>query len=274
MKCFIRKLAYIVILIISFFSLGMSVVAEKLNFPVSPITSNSQRHDIKSYFDLRVKPGNKEILQIELENHSDKDMIILANANAVVTNDNITADYSQHDPEINHTLKYSFSDMAQVKPEIPLKAREKRVIDIPVDVPSEPFNDIILGGLEFQQKPTEDMDLDTSSLLIENNFAFVIGVRFSENDDKVPVKIDLLNVRARQRNYRNTVLVTFENPEPRILPDVEIESSIYSEKDVEEALYYDKIEHADIAPNSSFDYGISLNNDTYKPGKYVLKTMV
>lgn len=273
-----KKQQYVVFMLIGLLfmcmNFGQRVFADDMSFSVTAKPSENQRDKTKTYFDLRVTPGTTENLGVELQNNTDKEVTVLVGANTAVTNSNGVIDYSKEDPELNPTLKYPFGDLVTADKEIVLKGKEKKLVDIPVAIPKDPFDGIILGGLHFSQKESKEDEEQASGVQVKNKFAYVIGVRLSENDEEVPVALNLLGVKAGQRNYRNTVLATLENPEPRILSDMEIESYIYAEKDTNNALYYSKNDKLSMAPNSSFDYGISLNNQAFKPGKYVLKMTV
>ena len=262
-------------LAIGFLSLtGIVVSAEEMGFSVKAIPSEHQRDKKQTYFDLRVKPDTTEELQVEIQNKTDADMTVLVNANTAITNNNGVIDYSQVEPELDQSLVHDFSKMAKIDPEVKLKGKETKIVNIPVDIPKEPFDGIVLGGLHFSKQSDEKPKDEEAGVQVKNEFSYVIGVRLSENDDEITPSLNLIDVKAGQKNYRNTILATIQNDQPHILNKMEVEAFVYNAKDTKEAIYYQKSEGLEMAPNSSFEFGISMYNEPFKSGKYLLKMTV
>ena len=251
-----------------------SFSAEEMGFSVKTIPSEHQLDKTQTYFDLRVTPGITEELEIELKNNKDEEIVVLVEANTAVTNGNGIIDYSQENPEIDESLVNEFSKMAKVDPEITLKAKESKVIKIPVEIPSDPFKGIVLGGIHFSQKELDINGAKDSGVQVKNKFSYVVGVRLSESDDVLNPTMNLLDVSAGQINYRNTILAKLQNPEAHILSDITVEAYVYQEKNKNDAIFYEKKEGLAMAPNSSFSYAIGTNNHAFKPGNYLMKMTV
>lgn len=269
-----KKLQMIVVLlsaVVMFFSLGRVVHADEMNFSWEVKQPENQRDKTKTYFDLSVKPGEKENLQMVLKNTSDQPITVNVETNTAVTNDNGVIDYGIKDPKLDATMKDPFSKIAHTDPEVSLGAKEEKTITIQVDVPKDPFNGIILGGIRLSQKDDKEEKKEQSGVQIENKFAVVVGVRLEENDNPVTPDMKLLGVKPGQRNYRNMILANLQNPMPRILSEITIEADVYAAGKTDKPLYHSKQENLQMAPNSNFNYGITMNNKAFKPGKYLLK---
>ncbi|MHC5228244.1 DUF916 and DUF3324 domain-containing protein [Enterococcus sp. LJL99] len=270
-----KRLILTILTILGFISLGIGesqlASAEEMNFSVEAKIPENQVDKTKTYFDLRVKPGEVEELEVELKNNTDKEVTVLINSNTAITNDNGVIDYGTVDPKLDNTLKFPFSKISKVDPEIKLASKETKIIKVQVDVPSESFNGIILGGLHFSQKDEDAKGTKESGVQIENKFAYVIGVRLSENDEPVTPDLQLIDAKAGQRNYRNTVLGTLQNPTTRILGNMTVTADVFASGNKETPIYHNKQENLNMAPNSSFDYGIPTTNKPFRAGKYVLK---
>lgn len=271
MKRLIPTIFMIIGVISIIFGGGHNAFAEEMSFSVEAKIPENQRDKTKTYFDLSVKPGEVEQLEVELKNNTDKDVTVLIHSNTAITNDNGVIDYGADDPKLDSTLKYPFSKMSKVEPEVKLEAREVKTINVQVDVPAESFSGIILGGLHFTQKEDKSEASKESGVQIENKFAYVIGVRLSENEDPVKPDLQLIDVKAGQRNYRNTVLGTLQNPTTRILGNITVTADVFAIDNRETPIYHNRQENLNMAPNSSFDYGIPTANKPFRAGKYVLK---
>ena len=276
MKRFNKMMWVLVSFILVVFSnLGtLSVSAEEMGFSVKAIPSEHQRDKKQTYFDLRVEPGRTEELEVEIQNNTDKEITVLVNANTAITNDNGVIDYSQKELEKDTSLVHNFSELTKVEPEIKLAGKEVKTIKISIAVPKESFDGIILGGLHFSQKIDEKEKSDDTGVQVENRFSYVIGVRLSETDEALKPNINLLEVGAGQKNYRNTILAKIQNDQSILLNGIEVEAYVYEAKNTKDAIYYNKETDLEMAPNSSFSFGISTNNNAFKTGKYILKMTV
>ncbi|MHC5227443.1 DUF916 and DUF3324 domain-containing protein [Enterococcus sp. LJL99] len=252
-----------------FYSDGKVAFAEEMSFSVEAKIPNNQRDKDKTYFDLTVKPGEVQDLEVALRNNTNKAVTVLVNANTAITNKNGVIDYSEVDPKLDPSLKYPFSKLAETENEVELAANESKMIQVKVTVPNNPFDGIILGGLHFKQKDSDDKKSTETGVQIENKFAYVIGVRLSENDTEIKPDLKLFDVKPGQRNYRNVVLANLQNPTARILSKMSIDAKIYPSGS-NEVLYQQKQSDLSMAPNSNFDYAVPLNNKAFKAGKYRL----
>lgn len=252
-----------------FFSNEKIALAEEMSFSVEAKIPDNQRDKDKTYFDLTVKPGEVQNLEVALRNNTDKAVTVLVNANAAITNKNGVIDYSEIEPKLDSSLKYPFSTLAETENEVELAANESKMIRVKVTVPNEPFDGIILGGLHFKQKDSDNKNNTEAGVQIENKFAYVIGVRLSENDTEIKPDLKLFDVKPGQRNYRNVVLANLQNPTARILSKMSIDAKIYPSGS-NEVIYQQKQSDLSMAPNSNFDYAVPLNNKAFKKGKYRL----
>ena len=266
----------------SLFSLGIFILcgiffcsnktitlAEEMGFSVEAKIPDNQRDKNKTYFDLTVEPGQVQNLEVAVRNNTDKPVTILVHANTAITNKNGVIDYSETDPKLDVTMQHPFSKLVETETEVNLVANESKIIQVKVMVPKEPFNGIILGGLHFKQKDTDKQKDTNKGVQIENRFAYVIGVKLSENESEIKPELELTTAKAGQRNYRNVILTNLQNPTSRILGKMSINASIYPSGS-NKAIYEQKQSDLSMAPNSNFDYAIPLNNKAFKAGKYRL----
>lgn len=252
-----------------FYSDEKIAFGEEMSFSVEAKIPDNQRNKDKTYFDLTVKPGEVQDLEVALKNSTDKAITVLVNANTAITNKNGVIDYSEIDPKLDSSLKYPFSNLAETENEVELSANESKMIKVKVTIPKDPFDGIILGGLHFKQKDSDNKNNNESGVQIENKFAYVIGVRLSENDTEIKPDLKLFNVKPGQRNYRNVVLANLQNPTVRILSKMSIDAKIYGSGSTE-VLYQQKQTDLSMAPNSNFDYAVPLDKKAFKAGKYRL----
>ena len=78
----------------------------------------------KTYFDLRVKPGQQQTLKVVLTNDTEQAVTIEPKVNVALTNVNGIADYSMEVKEHDKTLKLPITDVVKAPNEITVPAKK------------------------------------------------------------------------------------------------------------------------------------------------------
>lgn len=263
----------IIIVVSCQFLFGATIaLAENMSFAVTPEIPQNQKDRSKTYFDLEMKPDQKQTLDVTLKNNTDKELTVEVNANTAFTNDNGVADYSQFDrTDYDSTLKTPFSTI--VKPqqkEIKLPANGQAVSKIDINMPKEEYDGLILGGLHFSEKQEETEDTSEGGVQIKNKFAYVVGVSLRETTNEVKTHLELNDIEPTQVNYRNFVQANLQNTEAEIVKDLNVDARVYTEKG-KEVLHETKKEDMRMVPNSNFNFPISWDNKEFKAGTYRLE---
>lgn len=271
-----KKIKYVVALFVGCFALFFpltTVVGESLNFSVKAILPEDQRDKDHSYFDLRVNPGEKRVIQVELTNDTDEELVVAASANAAITNDNGVVDYSHSKTEKDSTAKTIFSEIASMPKEITLPKKSKKTVDVTITMPNEVYNGYILGGLYFEQKNTDKPNKDSNeAVLIENRYSYVVGVLLSETDESVPPELKLNEVKATQLNLNNAVIMNIQNTTAAMIPNLTLDAKLYYENETKPR-YEHHQEGIKMAPNTNFNYRIELKEQPFVAGNYKVKVV-
>jgi len=140
-------------------------------------------------------------------------------------------------------------------------------------MPAEAFEGFLAGGLrlaEFKDEVEESDEPEGEGVAIKNEFAYVLGVVVSNSRDSVQPELELLDVFADQLNYRNVISATLQNFTPTFVNRLAVEATVKraGENDV---LYEANQEMMQMAPNSNFDFPISLEGDRFRSGEYILE---
>lgn len=270
MKRYISAILIVIGLISSCFLGNQITCAAETNFSAKAILPEKQWDQKKTYFDLRVKPGEVEHLEVEVKNYTDKEITVAVQANSAVTTDGGIIDYETTNPEMDETMSHPFSEIVEVDSEVTLAPNETKKVSAKVTVPEESFNGIILGGLQFtQQKELKKKDNKNKA-----NQTQVIGVQLSENDDPIKPEINLMTVKAGQIDGNNMILAKLQNPAPKIISNMVVTADVFKGNRTKKPLYHNRKENLNMAPNSTFDYGILTENQPFKAGKYTMKLLV
>ncbi|HEQ3529206.1 TPA: DUF916 and DUF3324 domain-containing protein [Bacillus cereus] len=244
--------------------------AAEMKFAVTAVIPENQVDKNQTYFDLKMEPGKKQTIQVQMKNDTDKEVIVETHANTAITNSNGITDYSMIDPQLDSTLKTPFSKIAKVQKETKIPAKGKVTLDVSIEMPAESFDGVILGGLYFREKEDEKEKGTSDNVQIENKYAYAIGVVLRETDAQVKPDMKLNEVKPGQVNARNVVTANLQNIKPAMLKNLSVDAKVYTEKG-KDILHETKKENLRMAPNSNFDYAISWDNKALEPGTYRLE---
>lgn len=249
---------------------GIKVSASEMSFAVQAIIPENQIDKSQTYFDLQMQPGQSQDLMVEMRNDTSEAVTVNVLPNTAITNQNGIVEYSDTTTARDNSLKVGFKDIATTDKEVTIAAKSKKQIAVHVQMPKASYDGVILGGIYFTEKNTQSEEKESKGSQIINRYAYVIGVKLTETDKVINPELRLNDVKATQVNYRNVITANIQNYTPSIIKDLKIDGKVYS-KGGSKVLYSESRENLRMAPNSNFDYAISLNNKPFKPGKYTFK---
>ncbi len=255
-----------------FFPFSVEAEETTLNTYVTPHFPESQVDENKGYYELRLAPGEKETLRLEVGNSSVDPIKIQITPHTAYTNVLGTVEYGKDALEADPTLVHSLDELMTSSEVIALAENETKVVEILLEMPEEAFEGYLAGGLRIVEVKNEEESEapEEEGVAIKNEFAHVVGVVVSNTGDSVQPVLELLDVFADQLNYRNVISVTLQNFTPAFVNRLEVEATVKraGESDV---LYEASKEMMQMAPNSNFNFPISLEGDRFRSGNYVLE---
>lgn len=264
----IKGIISLFVLFCSLFLINPTIFADEGGgFSVSPL--DPETGDVQSsYYDLNVEPGQELNLQVKIYNSSDKEMKIQVETNTASTNDNGITSYLKTE-ERDSSLEVAFEDIAKAEEEVTVPANSTTMANINIKIPKEEFKGEVLGGLRFTQIKSEE-EKNQQKNAVENNIAYTIGVLLHESDEEISPEMALNKVFTEQRNSRNYISANLQNKSPRIIRELTVKAQVYDQKN--NKLSYEASNDAmRMAPNSNFNFGISLEDKKFIPGDYTMK---
>ncbi|WP_206911331.1 hypothetical protein IGL98_001952 [Enterococcus sp. DIV0840] len=260
----------VLIIMIGFIPVNVSAQDGTMNFSVTAVIPENQIDKTKTYFDLKMKPGQVQELDVLMNNPLEKEVTVENHANTAITNDNGIVDYSNSDPKLDATLRAPFSVISEVEKETTIPAKSSKTLKIKVTMPDEELDGVILGGLHFTEKEDKGKaDKENAGVQIKNRFAFAIGVLIRQNDTVIKPDLKLGKIQPSQVNYRNVLKTNIQNTKPVIIQDMEVDVRV-TKKGSKEPLFEQKKTGVRMAPNSNFNFGTSWENQEFKAGKYTM----
>jgi len=257
-----------------FFLPHPTVQAEEagLNTYVTPLFPESQVDESKGYYELLLSPGQKETLRLEVGNSSSEPINVQVTPHTAYTNTLGNVEYGKDAEEVDPTLPYSLDELMTPSEVITVAGNETKVIEIPLQMSKDAFEGYLAGGLRITEvKEEEDRDApEGEGVAIKNEFAHVVGVVVSNTRDSVQPELELLDVFADQLNYRNVISATLQNFTPTFVNQLAVEATVKRAGE-DDVLYKAEKEMMQMAPNSNFNFPISLEGDRFRSGNYVLE---
>ncbi len=252
-------------------TVGWANTESELNFYITPVLPDSQLDNGASgYFDLNLAPGSSDTLGLEIQNNSDQAIEVQVSAHTAFTNVNGVVEYGKDAEEADPTLPYTLAELIEAPGMITLDANESKTIEFPITMPEEAFDGVLAGGIRVEEvKEESEQEQEGEGLAIKNAFSYVVGIVVSNNRSATDPGLDLLDVFADQVNYRNVFSAQLQNYTSTFVNQLAVQATIRAEGE-DEILYQTNREGLQMAPNSSFNFPISLNGDAFKSGTYVL----
>lgn len=234
------------------------------------IHPENQLNDV-GYFDLRMKPEQKQTVKINLINTGDQPLTIEVSLNSAKSSSNGVIDYGPNQLPKDQSLDLDFTELVKTTDLIDIPARSSKELLLEITMPQEQFDGTIAGGIQLQVK--EEKFKQKQEQAINNRFAYLIGMLLTETDVAVEPELIFRNVYAGQNNFRNTIFVEFSNVAKTFIEEMQVDVQI--QKVGEKPILFSEVrEGMRMAPNSLLRFPISLSGERMKPGEYNAKIKI
>lgn len=244
--------------------------ASELNFSVNAVIPDNQIDKEKSYFDLKVTPGEKQKLIVKLRNTTDKEIVINPHIQSAKTNKNGVIDYTPNKIKKDDTLKIAMEDVAKVPEEVTVPPQSEKDLTIEVTVPKDKFDGVILGGIYLKEDTSKNKEDDKEKdVAIKNEYSYVVALQMRQNDNKVKPMLHMNEVNPETQNARNVIVANIQNSEPMIISKLKIDATV-NKKGSKDNLAILKKENLQVAPNSNFNIAVPLEGEKLEAGTYIL----
>lgn len=239
-------------------------------FSVKAVIPDNQVDTRQTYFDLRMKPGEKQTVQIVISNSRMEELTAQIRLNAASTGRNGLIVYTE--PGIrDESLKVAITDVATLGAEtVTVPASGTTTVNIDIQMPEEELDGVILGGIVVTADETGNNTQATEGIALKNTITYVIGLKITENDKEVAPDFDLTAITPSLVNYRTAMAVTLHNKVPRIAKGMQVQAQVY--RSGSDTVLYDlALDNAEMAPLTKGDFVIDWGGKALQPGTYRLK---
>lgn len=242
-----------------------------IGYSVSAKLPKNQLNKKESFFDLKMKTGQKETLKAVVYNVTNRDIKVQTAIHTAYTNNNGTIEYVTPAKSFDASLTHKMADLAKLSgpKTVTVPANGSKTIKTKVSMPTSPFNGVILGGWYFKRVDQKVTGQVKGSMNVRNVYSYVIGMKFSMGKTPAP-KLQLDKVKAGLENYHQSIFPYLRNVSAVIVPQLNLKTTITSKNSGKVVKTATK-KNVQMAPNSVFKYPIQLGNTNLQAGRYHLR---
>lgn len=281
--CFLKsKMIWRVFLIFStviflmFGTLSFADGEEKaVEFSVKAIIPENQIDKNQTYFDLKMEPLKSQKIEVEVYNASSRDIDVKVDLANATTNSNALIVYDEPEKAPDESLTNPLTTIAALNDvqggKIKVPAGSSTVVSATINMPESEFDGMILGAMRFEKLPDKESGENNSGgVSIQNKYAYVIGIKLTENENRVKPDMILKQVKSGLENYKTATTAVLQNPTSSIIRNLKIHGQVLK-KGSDEVLHKAEIENGSFAPNSTMDFIVDWEYKPLKAGDYVFR---
>lgn len=264
---------YLLLLAPLFLCLGLNAkvafAEENVDFSVRAIFPENQVNKNYTYFDLKMKPDQKQTIEVIVSNTSVEEETYTVSINQAYTNKQGFIDYAKKDAILDSSIKYPIKDIVKYEKEVTVPAEEAVKIPIEIQMPQESFDGQILAGIQVTKQQSED-----SNQAISNEIGYILGLKLTENDNPVNREIQLESVKAAVSYGKTSIVVKLKNPTMDAIGKLKYKVNIKNEhtsKSIKKITYNSGME---MAPNSLYDFVVDWDGKRLVAGNYLMELVI
>ncbi|WDF81731.1 DUF916 and DUF3324 domain-containing protein [Lacticaseibacillus pabuli] len=267
MKKFSLWLAGLVAVIITMVGLHAQATqaATGASFTVAPILTSNQVGMDNGYFNLLLKPGQKQTVAVKVTNLTNKTKNIRVEPINAGTSDNVQVMYDAGVPR-DSSAQYRLTDLLDKGVTVKLPASTTQQVKFTLTTPKNGFRGVILGAIH-----AEDLASYSSGgkgVQVKNRFAMNIGVMAQTSSKQVAPELKMHKVGAHAQSHQAMVTARLQNTQPRMFGKLKIKAKV-TRQGRSDAILKQTNTNLSVAPNSHFDYRM-ISKKALRPGNYTL----
>ncbi|BDR59580.1 DUF916 and DUF3324 domain-containing protein [Xylocopilactobacillus apicola] len=249
------------------------VRADGVPFDVSVITPENQVDGINGWFNVKVKPGDRQIFQLNVNNRSNQKIRV-----EVVPTDATTANsgeraYIPFSGQVDPSLKYRFPKLTQKSKKITIPAQDSKLVTFTVDVPKGAKNQMIMGGFFVNQigNNSEKQTISKTQkqkVQLRSYYNYTIAAVMKIGKMPAP-NLKLSSIAPGFQGGYAAFGARIQNEKANYISDVTVDAQV-TKKGSQKIVTSRKQSGVAMAPNSSFTYYMQLGKFSVSPGVYHL----
>lgn len=244
-------------------------IEQKEGYHVNLDFPENQNPEVSMYYDLKMNPDSEQDIFFTIVNDSNEDKTFNIIPEIAVTSDEGSLSYIEEGKgSLNPTLKYPFYELVDVPNEVTLAPKEKKQITATLKMPKEAFEGVVLGALYISEVDTLSLQ-GGQGAFVKSNIVYQVVFKLHEEDKEVAPDLKLNKASIGQVEGINHIFANMENIAPVIMNKVWVEAKV-TKKGSDKVLYHGKKNNMQIAPNSFFNFPMSIGTAPFEAGTYTM----
>ncbi|TGD19730.1 DUF916 and DUF3324 domain-containing protein [Levilactobacillus suantsaiihabitans] len=278
----IKRIQFIVLAVFSLIlgGWGLTAVAQaagenEVGYSVKAAIPKNQINKKNSFFDLKMKSGQTENLQVRIYNVTNQSIKVQTAIHTAWTSSAGAIEYVKPAKSFDSSLKYKMSDISKLqgKSTVTIPAGKSRVVTAKVKMPTTAFNGVILGGWYFKRIDHQVTGNVKGASNLRNSYSYVVGMKYTMGSQTPFPDLKLGKVAAGLGDYHRGVFADLRNPKAVIIPDLKMKTTI-TNRNGNKLVKQATKDNVQMAPNTTFRYPIYFGKEELKAGNYHLHMVV
>ena len=248
------------------------VQTQTADFEIQPILPEEQVNASLNYFDLLLKPDSTRVIQMRIQNFSNKKITVESSLRNAYTQMGGNIDFTTDSSLLDKSLKTSFTQIATLTKgdqKIVLKAGETKMLSTTIKMPKAGYKGMIYGDWHFLER----LKPDTKTTATTSNYAYSVGVVLRGTDYEVYPKLSYGETAPILYRRHPAMGIKLRNTQPMAITKASVDATIL-QKGFNGSKHVYKATNLSIAPNSLLNIPISWSYNTLKPGDYEIQVKV
>ncbi|MHC5228512.1 DUF916 and DUF3324 domain-containing protein [Enterococcus sp. LJL99] len=240
-----------------------------VGYDIQAIIPENQVDKEKTYFDLRMTPGQEQKIEVMINNTSDEKNTYEISINQAYTNAQGFIDYTDEDSILDQSLPYQIKDIVTYEKGVTVDAGVAVKYPITIKMPAESFDGQIMAGIKVMKK-----NEDEEQSGIQNKVGYILGLNLTETDTPIKRELELVSVEPAVSFGKTSVVAKLRNPTMEAYGHLKYDVDVVNKKNDESIRKVTYDSGMQIAPNSLYDFAIDWDNRRLEAGEYELHLTV
>lgn len=222
-----------------------------------------------SYFNLLVKPGDRQLLTLTVHNQRRTTRKIRVTPVSAYTSNNGYVTYKPQVKTSDTTAKQQFTDLVSGSETATLGPNQTKSVMFLLTIPAKRFAGMIMGGFQAVDADQTQSGSHGKGFSINNRYALIMGATVQEDRQMKTPELEVTRVTPQVVNKTTVVSARVANQTPTLFGQLKIKATVTKAGD-SKVLHGTTRENLTVAPASVFDFQTDWDHSAFQPGKYTL----
>ena len=256
-----------ILLVIGLMASNILVMAEDhigSSFFIRPILPDNQERKESTFFDLRIEPGQEQVIDVEIVNNTNERIKILATIFTATTNMNGFAEYQLSPEKPDSTLPHLMEDIISLPAYVEIPPHAVHFLPIHIQMPDESYDGVWAAALDLRRAEEEEVEFEG----IRNIYSFVTVILLHQGE-ALEAEIVSHGTQIEFLEDKGLFSTNLQNTKAAFTSLLEIKTTITC-RETNEMVFKEVRGNMQMAPHSNFDFLVQADSNNFSEGIYIL----